>query len=195
MNNKELKSRVEELLKENGKLTVNEIAEYAGEEVALIQIHKVMSQLKQSGRVEEFSIDKVKYYESIQLVGESKQSKRDMTRYEFNGEKNLGKGRLALLVVRKYVVENNPTYKELKRIFPDSIVRPYGVVQHLSKARELSPDPKRKRYFLNDEDVIVLNRGQQRKVVVTNQWTPQRFLGLLAVADDLGYQVVSSKTS
>jgi hypothetical protein len=47
--------------------------------------------------------------------------KKDYTKYIFSGKK-LGKGRLVLSVIKRYISENQEiTYKQLKEIFPDSL--------------------------------------------------------------------------
>lgn len=191
MKNSELKKQILELLEGKGKLTPQEIAYQANGNPALIQVHGVLGQLKNSGEVKETVSNKVKYY-SVGVVVEVNTPTRDMTKYIFEGVKNLSKGRFALCVVQKFVKESNPTYRQLKDVFHDGIVKPYGVVQDLATAHELSPDPKRKRYFLNEPDVIQLSRGKVKKVVVTNQWTTERFNSFLEVVEVLGYQVGSS---
>lgn len=47
----------------------------------------------------------------------------DTTTYSFDGKENLGKGQLAVSIIEKYMKEHpNLSYKELKDIFPDSMM-------------------------------------------------------------------------
>lgn len=62
----------------------------------------------------------------------------------------------------------------------------FGTINILSDAKEISPDPKRPRYFFKDEDVISL---KNQKMVVTNQWTHSAFLSFIIQVKELGYNI------
>ena len=98
---------------------------------------------------------------------------RDTTKYSIDGGEPLKKRRFVLAVVKKYVEANkNVTYEELKRRFPDrlsnsplhGVIRPY---EEIMGKLLLQPDLK-KRFFLNEEDLIVLSDGT--KLTIYNQW-------------------------
>ena len=93
-------------------------------------------------------------------------SKRDLTKYEFNGQK-LSKGRYVLAVVTDYVLKNpSVCLDELKAKFPDNLQGSYGVVESLDKAKEIAAGG-RKRHFINDDEVISLPDAE---IAVCSQW-------------------------
>ncbi len=113
-------------------------------------------------------------------------SSRNTSQYVFEKVKR-SKGRTVLAVVQAYVRDNkDATYKQLLTVFPPQIIKRFGIINLLASAKELSPDPKRPRYFFKDEDVISL---KNQKVVVTNQWTHSAFLEFVIVAKELGYVI------
>lgn len=194
MKNKELSTKIIEVLKDKARLTPQEMVnEIKGSPApALIQIHGVLRTLKDNGTVIEDVLDRVRYY-SIATSSQKERttSSRNLSKFSFDGHSNLSKGRLSLAVVQKFVADTDPTMKDLKAMFPDEIVKPYGVVRSDIEVLEYSPDPKRKRYFSNNEDIITLRRGKIQKVYVTNQWTSERFLKFLNIAEGrLGYKIV-----
>lgn len=109
---------------------------------------------------------------------------RDISKFTFNKE-SYGKGPLVRAVVAKYV-EDNPTvtYKKLKEVFPDELLKRYGIFQDEATAREISG--KRDRYFFKPEHVIKL---KDKKIVVCNQLTFQNIQPFLKVAKQLGYKI------
>ncbi len=191
MKNNELTESIIKILKEKTQLTPQEIAYQVRGSLSLIQVHGVLSSMRESGVIREVIYDRIRYYSLITTTHVDRpESTRNLSKYTFNGISKLSKGRLALAIVSKYVKDTNPSLKQLKTEFPDDIVKPYGVIQSEAIALELSPDPKRKRYFLNDEDIIILKKGNIKKICVTNQWTSDRFLKLLKLAEDkLSYQI------
>jgi len=111
---------------------------------------------------------------------------RNNDKFSFNGVDDLSKGALARAIVEKYVKDNqNTTYKKLLEVFPTTLLKRFGVVEDIEKAREIS-GKKYDRYFFKEEHVIKL---KDKKVVVTNQWTSDNILPLLQVAKGLGYTI------
>ena len=118
-------------------------------------------------------------------------SGRDNSKYDFDGQKALSKGRLVLAVVRKYV-EDNPkaSLAKVQEVFDSkNIQKRYGVLEEVSKAKKHTKN-NRDRYFLKPEDVIKI--GNQ-KAAVTNQWGADSLKPLLAIIKGLGYKVSVSK--
>jgi hypothetical protein len=116
----------------------------------------------------------------------TKTTGRNNDKFSFNGISDLGKGALARAIVEKYVKDNpNTTYKKLMEVFPTTLLKRFGVVEDIEKAREIS-GKKYDRYFFKEEHVIKL---KDKKVVVTNQWTSENILPLLQVAKELGYTI------
>ena len=93
---------------------------------------------------------------------------RDTTKFKYNGMDNLGKGPLVREVVRKYVEDNKPTIKQLKEVFPDELLKRFGVFQEEDQARSIQGS--RDRYFWKPEHQISV-RG--KVIVVCSQWTSE----------------------
>ena len=108
---------------------------------------------------------------------------RDKTKYMFEG-KVYPKNRLVLAIVKKYVEENNPSFEALNSVFDKSLQGSLGVVELYDKAIKISDGPKR--FFLKNEDVIVL---QNAKVVVCTQWGIFNIVKFVKQARLLGYTI------
>ena len=115
----------------------------------------------------------------------SKKSKgRDNSKYKFCGQ-FYGKGPLVRAVVAAYVKDNAPvTYKKLKEVFPDELLKRFGIFQDEIAAREISK--KGERYFFKEEHVIKL---KDKRIVVCNQFTFDNIQPFLKVAKELGYKI------
>ena len=112
---------------------------------------------------------------------------RDNSKYKFNGEDGLGKGPLVRAVVAKYV-EDNPdtTHKQLKEIFPDTLMKRFGVFANETEAKKLSGN--KPRYFLKPEQMIKI-KGQKEPIAICNQWTAALIEPFIKVAKELGYKI------
>lgn len=105
---------------------------------------------------------------------------RDLTKYTFNGESGLNKGRLALAIIRQISIENPKLkYKQLLEVFPDEIVPPYGVIKDKKEALEASK--ARPRFFIKEEEMIKL---ADATICVSNQWMPDRLEAFLKKAKE-----------
>ncbi|PZF72600.1 hypothetical protein [Taibaiella soli] len=112
---------------------------------------------------------------------------RDVSQYTFNG-RSYGKGPLVRAVVAQYVLDHPEiTYKELKEVFPDDLLKRFGIFQDQKTAKEIAP--KGNRYFTKPEQVIKL---KDREVVVCSQFTLENLQPFLKVARALGYEIVES---
>ena len=111
---------------------------------------------------------------------------RDNSKYKFNGEE-YGKGPLVRAVVAKYV-EDHPdtTYKQLKEIFPDTLMKRFGVFANETEAKKLSGS--KPRYFLKPEQMIKI-KGQKEPIAICNQWTAGLMVNFLNLIRALGYKV------
>ncbi len=110
-------------------------------------------------------------------------SNRDKTKYMFEG-KVFPKNRLVLAIIKKYVQQNNPSYNQLCEVFDKSLQGSLGVVELYDNAIKTS-DAK-KRYFLNDADVLTLNNI---KVVVCTQWGIFNIVKFVKRAQSLGFNI------
>ena len=111
---------------------------------------------------------------------------KDLTTYNFNGEK-LGKGPFVLALVKHYVKHHpKATEKDLKEIFPDSIISRYGVFTDLKTAETKSKTSGKKRYFINPDQVIKIGG---KDYAVTNQWTKPILDSLMAHLKEKGVKL------
>jgi len=117
-------------------------------------------------------------------VTKKKSAGRDNSKLTFNGEA-YGKGPLVRAVVAQYV-KDNPivTYDELNKIFPDTLLKRFGIFQDEKTAREIAG--KGNRYFFKEEHVIKL---KDKNIVVCNQFTFDNIQPFLKVARRLGYEI------
>ena len=112
---------------------------------------------------------------------------RDNSKYVFMGAE-YGKGPLVRAVVAKYV-EDHPdtTYKQLKEIFPDTLMKRFGVFANEAEAKKLSGS--KPRYFLKPEQMIKI-KGQKEPIAVCNQWTAALVAPvILKAVKELGYKI------
>ena len=115
---------------------------------------------------------------------------RDLTRYSFDGQ-SLGKGRLVLAIVRRYVMDHpRANLEAVRAVFPDSLQARSPI--QFSRARSvvakldsLSPEFSR-RYFVDEADRIALADGV---VVVSREWNRFNIQNVLEVARQLGYVI------
>jgi len=109
---------------------------------------------------------------------------RDNSKFTFNGEAS-GKGPLVRAVVAQYVKDNpTVTYNELKKVFPDTLLKRFGIFQDEKTAHEIAG--KGNRYFFKDEHVIKLT---DKNIVVCNQFTFDNIQPFLKLAKELGYKI------
>lgn len=110
----------------------------------------------------------------------------DYTKYEFDGNV-LGKGKLALAIVKKYI-EQNPkvSFAQLEKDFPKNIQGNHGVVATLVDAQAMYNSYGYKRHFISTDQVILVDGI---KVAVCNQWGVGNIDRLIKKASDLGYQI------
>lgn len=194
MKKTEIIEQITTILSSNGKLTPQEIHERIKGELPLVQVYAALKSMVGNGvvKIEKLGNDMYYHINRSSLAGkkEKQVSNRDTTKYTFDGKKDLSKGRLALAIVQRYCLDKKPTLNELKEIFPDKIVKPYGVVRILSEAKEMSKE--RKRFYINEEDVITLNDGT--KICTTNQLTTTRIGVIIAICEkELSLKVTAQK--
>ena len=112
---------------------------------------------------------------------------RNNDKYRLNDDtEEYGKGGLVRAVIKLYV-EQNPTvtYKQLKEIFPDTLMKRFGVFEEIAKAKELSG--KRDRYFFKPEQIIKL--GDKKQVAICSQWTAGLIGPFIETATKLGFKI------
>ena len=114
----------------------------------------------------------------------AKSTGRDSSKLTFNGQE-YGKGPLVRAVLAQYVADHPDTdYKKLKEVFPDDLLKRFGIFQDEETAAVIAK--KGNRYFTKPEQVIKL---KDKSVVVCNQFTLTNIQPFLKVAKQLGYEV------
>lgn len=115
-----------------------------------------------------------------------KDSLRDYTKYRFN-EMELGKGRLALEIIKFYFYQNQDKPVQ-------SLINNFAIVTHsqpilekLKTAQDHARAKGRARYFLNDNDILRTSDGAY---VVSSQWNKTNIEELIDFASDtLNYEI------
>lgn len=170
------------------KVTISEATGIKG-----LQLFNLLKKLKSEGSIVETESGNEKFY-SMATIDESGSNDlneevtagngRDNSKYKFNGEL-YGKGPLVHAIVTQYVVDNpSTTYKKLKEVFPDDLLKRFGIFQDEETAKKIAP--KGNRYFTKEEKVIKL---KDKKIVVCNQFTLANIQPFLKVAKMIGYKI------
>lgn len=110
---------------------------------------------------------------------------RDRTAYNYRGG-SYGKGQLVLAILRQHILDNpNTTHDQLKKVFPDELLRGYGIFKKYEDALNMSKT--RKRYFLKEDQQVKLGCGTV--VCVSNQFTSDNIIAFLDLAKKLGHKI------
>ena len=122
----------------------------------------------------------------------SEQREKDYTKYMFDGEK-LGKGRLVLAVLKKYVAENPEiSFNDLKMVFPDylqgdSDLQFSGTQVVFSRVAEIETD-EMKRFFIKDEELIQI---EDSEIAVSREWNYQNIQNFIDAIKKSGYVITA----
>jgi hypothetical protein len=117
---------------------------------------------------------------------------KDRTQYTFDGQ-TMGKGRLVLALVKRFVRENpGRTFQDVQSAFPDQLQAdsPIQFTKQrcvIARLDEL-PSEASTRFFAADGETIELSDGV---MVVSREWNLVNIQNILRRAQELGYQVVS----
>lgn len=112
---------------------------------------------------------------------------KDYTQYLFNG-KTYGKGRLVLAVLKQYVQEHRDlTFSQLESAFPQSL-QGRSVFTTFEIAMKTYNDSKRKRNFIESEDLITL--ADNVTIAVSREWGSSNIGELIDHAASLGYKIL-----
>ena len=157
------------------------------EDVERVDILRLLSVFAQKCRVDlginESELKEEIFEKTFSEIEEAIKGKKDITKYNFKENKNLGKGRLVLAVVKDYV-ENNPeiSFEELLLVFPSELRSVYGVFARTEEVEE----KHQVRYFMKDADRIALSDST---IAVCNQWGITNIDPFLGVCKKLGLEI------
>ncbi len=127
---------------------------------------------------------KIKGPDSSPNVALAEISKRDKTKYMFNGV-IYPKNRLVLAIVRQYVKDNNPTFEQLLTIFNKSLQGSLNVVERIENVNQISDASKR--YFMAQEEQIPLKDGSI--IAVCTQWGKFNIDRFVKRVQQLGFEI------
>ena len=164
------------------------------EDVERVDILRLLSLFAQKCRVDlginESELKEEIFEKTFSEIEEAIKGKKDTTKYNFKENKNLGKGRLVLVVVKNHV-ENNPgiSFEELLLVFPHELARhKYGVFDKTEVAEKYFIDSgsKYKRFYMNEGDIITLSDA---KIVVCSQFGKSNMDPFLEVCKKLELEI------
>lgn len=209
MKTEEAKAKIIETLKTKKTVTAQEINYNSKGKIPFVQIYSIFSGLIKNGSVKLNNSEGKKSYtlidesklndvpakkESTKSKEESEEGKshnpkpkggRDLTKYSFNGKKDLNKGRLALEIISKAAKDKRLSLKGALELFPDEIIPPYGLIKPIAEAKKLSKE--RMRFFIKPEEEIKL---RDCTIAVSNQFTPERIQKVIEIGrKQLGYTI------
>ena len=105
---------------------------------------------------------------------------RDYSKYNVSGlGEKFNKRQLVLKIVQDYVQKNNPSYDQLKKVFPDDLQGSKGMIRNVG-----SDKYDANRFFYNDQ--IKVN---DQTCVVSNQWGTENTQRFIDYATNLGYSI------
>jgi hypothetical protein len=135
-------------------------------------------------------IDKLlNYYEGISNPTEDQANTRhkDTTKYIFKN-KQYGKGRLVLAVVKTHILDNPTlTYNALLDVFPQNTQGSLGVFIKKAEAQEIYNRTRYKRHFIKEEEIITLSDGP---IAVCSEWGSGNIDKFISKAREIGYEIL-----
>lgn len=117
----------------------------------------------------------------------SEKSKRDKTKYIFEGSQ-YGKGRFVLAAITKYVGDNPATnFNDLQSVFPKSMQGPIGVFNKVEFVEEKYSGKPIKRHYVMPEEIIQLTDCE---VAVCTEWGIGNINDFVSKITEFGYEVI-----
>lgn len=118
---------------------------------------------------------------------EKRETRKDHSKYKFNNME-LGKGRLALEIIKYHFNQHqNKPIAVLINDF-DSVTHSQPIIETLELAKNKAKLTGRKRYFLDEKDILTNSNGAQ--YVVSSQWGKDNIEDMIKVAHTkFGYQI------
>lgn len=137
--------------------------------------------------LQRFRSEKGNVYVVTESYFKNTSSNKDTSKYLFD-DRQFGKGRLVLEVVKKFIVKNTDiTYSELEKAFPKYCQGSAGVFSTLDEASKIFSNTNQKRHFLKPDEIIELG---DTKVAVSNQWGVGNIDNFIRKAREHGFEIV-----
>jgi hypothetical protein len=134
--------------------------------------------------------DTAKKSDEEDLGPKIKTGSRDTTRYSFNGETGISKGKLVHAVVKKIASDNKKlSIEKIEEMFSGIQVR-FGTIRKLEGAGGARSFSKNKidRFFLKPEYILEVGIKKE-KAAICNQWSADTLKPFLKVAASLGMKI------
>lgn len=113
--------------------------------------------------------------------------KRDKTKYLFK-DKLLGKGRLVFEVVKHFMETNKHfTFEQLSDKFPANLQGSTGVINSLDFVNQKYADNKKKRHFVDEDDILISADGI--RFVVSTEWGIGNIHNIIELARNENYDI------
>ena len=178
--------------------TANNIYQSDDNEIVVInesqkmEIYKALSLFSQKCRMDlginEAELNEEIFNATIEELSNAVSGKKDLSKYKYKN-KEYGKGRLVLAIMKDYVKEHKLTYDELLMIFPrEKSGNKWGIFESESKVNDIYEESgkKYKRYYMKPDEVIALS---DKKIMVSNQWGKDNIVGFIEHCRSLGITI------
>ena len=156
---------------------------------------KLATEVEEIPKLEEDKLDSSpEEYSDVNTLNNNIETEgNNYTKYRFDGVDNLGKGQLAIAIIEKYMKEHkNLTFKELKEIFPDSMMGgQLKLIGLIVKAEDVEKAPysyKKKAYgYFKAERRYKDSNGIE--FFVSNYWNITNIQSIIDFASQQGWSV------
>ena len=154
-----------------------------------MEILKSLSRFAQKCRVDlginEAAVNEEIFNATFEEISSAVQGKKDRSKYNFKENKNLGKGKIVLAVIKDYV-DAHPgiSFEELVIAFPPDkkFHTSYAIIAKVEEIEEKN----HVRYYIKDTDRINLS---DTSVAVCNQWGITNIGAFFDVCKKLGIEI------
>jgi len=149
---------------------------------------KILIDIQQIIPLPEAQSYQIKVKEQKEERKELRQGSRDNTKYDFNGEIELGKRGLVQKVWKKYIKANQGiSYDKLLEDFPNEIRGKMFTELENALEQQKRDSNNLTRYFIAEDEILVI---QDKKYVISNQWGKGIIEKFVENAKRLGFNII-----
>lgn len=135
--------------------------------------------------IRRYKSDDGQFFISTESYHNTKQSNKDFSKYEFNGN-TYGKGKLVRAVIQDYAQRKpNATFVDVKSVFPDSLGQSWGVFISKKEA-DIINAKGHIRYFTKPDEIIKLS---DETIAVSSQWGLFNIVQIIKIFKKLGIKI------